>query len=324
MALCTHNGARHIEEQLRSILAQSLLPAQIVVSDDASSDATVSIVESIWRATRVESRDGDISFSILRNSTALGVTANFAQALEACTGDLIALCDQDDLWHVDRLQIATERFTSSPRLSLLGADARLIDDGGAPLGYSLFDALDLSAKEKSAMHGGYGFQALLRRNLVTGATALLKRELLVVARPFPESWVHDEWLAVLAAATGSVDLLETELIDYRQHATNQIGVRKRGLIGKFRRIIEPRSDRYQYLLRRARALLERLEDLGGAVPAAYVAQARGKVEHLEFREALPAARLLRILPVLHEALTGRYNSYSRGLGDIVRDLLQGH
>lgn len=177
-------------------------------------------------------------------------------------------------------------------------------------------------REKSEFHSGHGFEALLRRNLVTGATLMVRRALVSRARPFPDPWVHDEWLAVIAAATGSTDLLEDELIDYRQHAANQIGAIRRNAVGKFRRILEPRGDRYFYLGLRARVLVERLRLLGDAVPPDLVAEAAGKVAHLDTRESLRANRLLRIVPVLREAATGRYSRYSRGLGDVLRDLLQ--
>jgi glycosyltransferase involved in cell wall biosynthesis len=319
VALCTHNGAAHLEEQLRSILEQSVLPDEVVISDDASSDSTLAIAQAIFddhpRALRPR-------LVILNNPEPLGVTRNFEQALLACSSDLIALCDQDDVWHRDRLRVALGRFEQSPTLELLHSDARLVDEQGAALGHSLFQALEIGQAERDAIHSGDAFAALLRRNLVTGATVMVRRELVHRAAPFPSPWVHDEWLAVITATTGVIDLSEQQLIDYRQHGANQIGVSKLGLRGKFGRLFEFRNDRNDYLLDRAQVLLGRLQELGAAVSPRDLELARGKVEHHRVRAALPARRLKRWAPVLKEVATGRYSRFSRGWADVVRDLVQ--
>jgi hypothetical protein len=127
---------------------------------------------------------------------------------------------------------------------------------------------------------------------------------------------------MVASATGQLDYLPEALIDYRQHGKNQIGVRKLNLRGKIRRVLEPRNDRNSYLLERAQVLLTRLEMLGDRVPAITLELARGKVVHHQVRAALSNRRWQRLIPVLREATTGRYSRYSRGMADILRDLLQ--
>lgn len=319
VALCTHNGAAFLEQQLRSIAGQSVPPFEIVVSDDASTDDTTTIVERF--AASVEGR---IDVVLLRNATALGVTANFEQALRRCTGELIALCDQDDVWHPDRLERMTAAFESpsaSPSLALVSADARLVDAAGMPLGHSLFEALELGADELAALNDGHALDALLRRNLVTGATTVIRRSLLDLTLPFPAPWVHDEWLAVVAAALRDVAALPVSLTDYRQHGSNQIGVQLRGFRAKFARLTEPRGDRNDYLLERAVVLRNHLVGQPG-LSTAVRTKLDGKVAHQRARAALSGHRIRRVIPVLREAGTGRYSLYSRGRLDIIRDLIQ--
>jgi glycosyltransferase involved in cell wall biosynthesis len=318
VALASRNGAPFIAEQLRSIFAQSVLPEEIVVSDDASTDETVSIVEAVFAefaATPVRTR-------IIRNETPLGVRENFEQAMRACSGDLISLCDQDDVWHPIRVERVTARFRGAPELLLLHSDARLVDATGGLLGYTLFEALGISAADITSIHEERAFSALMRRNLVTGATVVFRRGLLARALPVPAPWMHDEWLAVIAAAVGRVDVIEAPLIDYRQHSTNEIGVRKLNLRGKVGRILEPRGGRNSYLVERSRVLLARLNRLGTVVPDPVMTAAEAKFLHLRARDELPDSRTGRFLPVLKETLTGRYGNYSRGVGDIARDLAQ--
>jgi glycosyltransferase involved in cell wall biosynthesis len=318
VALCTHNGARFVRRQLESILGGELLPDEIVVSDDASTDDTVGIV----RAMADDLAAAGVTLLVLENSPALGVATNFERALRACGGELLALCDQDDVWHPDRLRVAVGHFDRRPELLLLHSDARLVDGEGAPLGLTLFDGLGITAQEREAIHAGRGFDALLRRNLVTGATTMIRRELRDIAAPFPAPWVHDEWLAVIAAALGGHDCVDDELIDYRQHGANQIGVRKLTPVGRVRRLLEPRDGRNDYLAERARVLLVRLTALGDRVSPDVLASARAKAEHQAARARLGRSRLLRPGRVLAEAATGRYALYSRGRLDIARDLLQ--
>lgn len=320
VALCTHNGAEFIEAQLRSILAQSVLPIQIVISDDASQDETLSVVHGVFGTDDVEALG--ITVTVLNHVKNVGVTSNFERALLACTGDLVALCDQDDIWHPDRLESAQRRFEDASELLLLHSDARLVDRNGAPLGYSLFDALDLTDEERAAITGGRGLEALLKRNLITGATTMIRRTLVDRATPFPKPWVHDEWLGIVAAATGRIDLLPEQLIDYRQHGANQIGVRRLGIRGKIGRIFEPRGGRNLYLASRAAVMASRLALLGDLVPERIMELADGKLHHLKVRAELPDRRLGRLAPVLREIRTGRYSRFSRGRGDILRDLLQ--
>lgn len=315
VALCTHNGARFVEEQVRSILAQTLQPAEIVLSDDASTDATVALVVALVDPSPVALR-------VLVNDPPLGVTKNFEQAMRACTGSLIALSDQDDVWHPERLEQTAAQFSASPSLLLVGSDARLIDSTGLPLQSSLFETLGVGGPEITAIAGEDSFATLLKRNIVTGATTVVRRELVEAAVPFPTSWVHDEWLAAIAAAIGRLELSPALLVDYRQHGANQIGVRRLSLAGKVRRTLEPRSGRNARLEARSRDILERLESWGATVSPAVIEGARGKLGHERLRNSLPANRLRRIRPVLREARTGGYTLYGNGCQDILRDLVQ--
>jgi glycosyltransferase involved in cell wall biosynthesis len=316
VALCTHNGERFLSAQLESILNQTLLPDEIVLSDDASTDDTVAIAEAI-AATHP-----GVRLRVLRNARPLGVTKNFEQAVLATEGELIVLSDQDDLWYPNRIEKAAAEFARRPGLLLLHGDARLVDADGEPLGSDLFAALEATPWELGSIVAGRAIDVFLRRNLALGAATMFRRSLLEPAAPFDAGWVHDEWLAVIAAATGegTVDFVPEPLIDYRQHGANQIGVRKLSFRGKLRRLMQPRRERNRRLLAAFEHLAARLEQLG--VAPEIVAAAREKVEHERVRNALPAARILRVVPVMREVRTGRYRTKGRGAPDVLRDLVQ--
>ena len=322
VALCTHNGAAFVTEQLLSILNQSRPPAEIVVSDDNSTDDTLAVIDRVGTAWRADHPAVTVAVRILRNPVALGVTANFEQAIAACTGDLIALSDQDDVWHADRLAKIVAVFERRPQLALLHTDARLVDSDGHPLGVTLLNTLRVSSADRYAVHSGSAIDALLRRNIVTGATLVLRRDLAARARPFPAEWVHDEWLAIVAAATGTVDLLEEPLVDYRQHDGNQIGASSLDAAGRLGRLTAPRTARNARLLARARVLQERSVALRPRPSADVLGRINAKLAHERMRSGLPASRLRRLPPVFRAWSAGDYSRFGLGLPDVLRDLTQ--
>lgn len=311
--MATYNGARYLAGQLQSILAGTMLPDEIVISDDGSSDETLEIVRQIASASPVP-------ITLLTPAERRGPSGNFERALEATTGQIIALCDQDDLWHVDRLERAVEAFRGRGAL-LQHADARLVDRDGAPLGSTLLTTLSVSSAERAALASGRAFAALLRRNLVTGATVILDRNLLPLALPVPPGWLHDEWLAIVAAAHDSTQLLPQAVIDYRQHGANEVGVTRRTPRVIVRRFTESRKPRVDRLLMRAESLESRAVE--GRLPATKVEAIRAKAQFERTRAAYPARRIGRILPVIAGLTSGNYRRFaSQGKWDALRDLVQ--
>lgn len=322
VALCTHNGTRFIGEQIRSICLQTLPPGEIVLSDDASTDNGVEVARATLRECERAKPGLSIDLRIIENSPPLRVTKNFEQAALACKGDLISLSDQDDVWHPNRLARIVAEFERRPELLLLHTDARLVGPGRQHLGGSLFHALEVQPFELDWIHGGRAFDVFLRRNLVTGATTVFRRSLLAHAAPFPVEWLHDEWLAIIAAAVGRVDVLEDELIDYRQHESNQIGAQRDSFRRKVQKALASRGDTHVKRAIKAELLLARLVALGDLVAAETIAKVRDKLEHQRFRAALPPRRVTRVVPVIREALKGRYQKFGRGVRGVVRDLFE--
>jgi glycosyltransferase involved in cell wall biosynthesis len=322
VALCTYNGARYIRAQLESILSQQVPDLEIVVSDDGSSDGTVDVVRDVQGQAHQSSAARGPRIRVIENETPLGIAANFEQAIAACSRGVIALSDQDDIWHPGRLKALVDRIEADDAIALLHSNARMVDENGGLLGYRLSDAIHFTESEVALVHSGNGFDVLLRRNVVTGATSVIRSELASRAFPTPEGWLHDEWLAIMAAVTARFDFLDIDSIDYRQHGNNQIGQLRPDLAHNLRRLKEPRTARNRRLLARASGLSERVRDLADAVPPRYVELVEGKLAHERVRSTLPARRLPRLLPVVREARKGGYVRFGLGWADILRDLVQ--
>jgi glycosyltransferase involved in cell wall biosynthesis len=317
IVMCTYNGAAYLQQQLDSLLAQTCLPDEIVMSDDGSTDAS----QPILQAFAERARGLGIAVQLWSNPNNLGYVENFSKALQQATGDVLFLCDQDDVWRPDKLALMVARFDSDPKLLLLHSDARLVDAQGDSLQCSLFDALRLTSDEKQAIHDGRAFDIVLRRSFVTGATAALRRELVEMALPVARDWIHDEWLTAVAAAFGLVDFIDEPLIDYRQHDANQIGMRRRTLMMKWHDLLLSRG---QMLIAEARRW-QRLEDFLGQAGgnSNLAAQARHRRTHFEQRVAIGRLpRYRRLLPILREARAGSYRRYGTGGRSMLRDLLR--
>ncbi len=316
VALCTYNGEAFVGDQLRSILDQETPALEVVISDDGSTDGTLAIIDDVTKGY-----PGPTDIRLTHTTRVGGVTQNFDRAIGACRGDVVALCDQDDVWEPRKLSVLGQQFVDAPPHRLVFSNASLIDETGTRLPGTLHDSLRLGRRERTELRAGRAFDLLIRRNVVTGAVAAFSRDLYADAAPFPPSWVHDEWLAIIASAIGEVVLVDETLVHYRLHSANQIGISDPGVASRIGRMLGKRGDRYSRLKTRADDLVRGLERL--STPGPLLALAQRKLAFEEARAAYPKARLSRITPIVRECARGSYSHLSsqRRL-DMIRDLLQ--
>lgn len=311
VALCTCQGASFIDAQLESIATQSRLPDELVVVDDASDDATPALVEAF-------ARRAPFPVHLERNATRLGVAANFTRAIGRCTGELIATCDQDDVWHPDRLARAESAF-GSPEVLVAFSDADLVDAEVNSLGRTLWHSVDFTTADRTAFARGDALAVLLGKLVVTGATMTVRAEFARAALPPAEGWIHDEWLAVMAALSGTLVPIADPLVRYRQHAGNQIGAGRsdvaalaaRGLAGG-------RRERVRAQLAKWEALRARVP---GSVAPEKLAQLDARIDHLRVRAELASGLVPRLRTVLGEWRGGGYATGARGNWSALQDLL---
>ena len=248
---------------------------------------------------------------------------NFEKAIGLSEGDVIILSDQDDVWMPDRLQKIEQYLLAHPEMDAVFSDAELVDKELHPYAYTLWDSIEFNERERSMVASGNAFDVLLRRNVVTGATLAFRGHVKARVLPIPGEWVHDEWLAMIIAATGRLGFLPERLIRYRQHGANQIGARKLGLLEKFRLLFTRRADFHRNLYLKTRLLRVRLAELATATTASHLTQELDrKLDHLAVRTRLPGPRFLRLGLVTKELVRGRYFRYSSGWKSVVRDLLE--
>src|SRR2546423_1214622 len=140
--MCAYNGAAYLPAQLASIAAQTRLPDELVICDDRSTDATQELLNDFAARAPIPVR-------VYTNERNLGSRKNFARAIELCAGDLVALCDQDDVWHTDKLRRMEAALAAQPEVGLVFTNAEIVDDETRPLGYQLWDCVHFTpAKQR--------------------------------------------------------------------------------------------------------------------------------------------------------------------------------
>jgi len=319
VALATYNGERFIREQLESILAQSLPPAEIVVRDDCSTDNTLGVVREVLSTRRLAALG--VELRIVVNDKNVGPSKNFWLAIQGCSHELIALSDQDDVWMENKLEVLAAILESDPAALLVHSDAELIDSSGAALGMTLSEGLGMSEWETNHLVSGRSLPAIIRRNLVTGATAMVKRELANLAMDESTVDLHDGRLAIVASSLDGLRFCPQQLIGYRQHESNEIGGTPLSLVDTAVALSKSWIELSQVLERRNRELEELLAKLGGRISPANSQIIEDRIAHNVWRMGLPRSRVFRVWPVLWGVMRQRYKRFGRQPHDVMRDLL---
>ena len=313
VALCTYNGGPFLQPQLDSLLAQTHRPHEVVAFDDGSTDDTVATLRRFA---------ADAPFPVHVHATAdrLGPAQNFARAIAACAGDVIATCDQDDVWRADKLARQAAEFERRTDLGFTFSDADAIGSDGRPLGYRLWDGVAFTPPLRALFAGGRGFDVLVRYNVVTGATLAFAARLRPLVLPVAAGWMHDGWVALLAAAVAPAVAIAEPLVGYRQHTDQAQGVPPRTLARQLKLAWTLPRDQFAKEADAYAAAAERLATWPGVPPHAVVSL-RAKVEHLRTRSAVRLRRRWRVPATAGELLSRRYGRYSLGWKSFAQDVL---
>jgi hypothetical protein len=203
-----------LARQIESIRAQSHEAWTLTISDESSDPARS---DELGRIV-----DGDSRMTILRATQRRGFYFNFEASLAGAPGDarFIALADQDDYWYPEKLETLLSEV-SRPGVALAFADMRVVTPEGEIISNTFWTERESHWEDPVE---------LLLANLVTGAASMFRSELLERVLPFPvvRHLVHDQWIAMCAAGTGSIRFIDTPLHDYVQHGSNVIGAHAPG------------------------------------------------------------------------------------------------
>jgi glycosyltransferase involved in cell wall biosynthesis len=216
VCMAAYNGERYIEAQLKSIVRQLKDDDEVVIVDDCSRDATCKRIVEL----------NDVRIRLLRHAKNLGVVRTFEDALRSATGDILFLCDDDDLWAESKVERFLEEFDKDANAQIVISRARLIDEAGAYL-----------ADGRWNREGKFvaGFWRNVMMNHYQGSAMALRASLLGQVLPLPDrcSFMHDAWIGTRNAWLGGKTVfIDDDLLLYRRHAQN--ATRPKSLLQKIR------------------------------------------------------------------------------------------
>lgn len=201
IAMCSYNGEIFIKEQLNSILDQTYKNIELIIVDDCSKDETIKIIEEYLKK--------DNRIKLYKNEINLGFVKNFEKAISLCTGDYIALADQDDIWKKNKLEVFVSEIKDN---MLIYSDAILIDKESKETGKQLI-------RPEGNLVSGKCNKAFIYYNCVSGNTLMFKKELVKHILPIPEKITfHDIWIAFIASTIGEITFTKESYTYYRRYS----------------------------------------------------------------------------------------------------------
>ena len=207
IVLAAYNGEPYLPQQLNSLFLQTYSNIEIVVLDDCSTDRTPEICA---RFAAMHS-----NMKVYQNEANLGYIKNFEKAIGLANGQYIALCDQDDIWHPDKIQTLMQYVTGA---SIVYCDSELIDEEGRSLNKNISDIKNLRDYNSPI--------PFIIANCALGHTMIMEKRFALSAMPFPSEFPHDWWLAFFASFNNGLKYIDKPLVQYRQHSLNIVGAVK--------------------------------------------------------------------------------------------------
>lgn len=301
--VCTYNGSAFIVEQLESILKQTKRVTRISIYDDRSSDDTVPRIREFVARRPL---DEQYLFTIKINSTNLGYAHNFTNAIVNSTEDVLFLCDQDDLWEPEKVEVFLKLFQQYAP-DMVFSDGLLIDRAGQKINRMTVLASYGLTKHRIAHFRENAFDLLIKQNYINGAAAAIRRAAAQKALPLPCEMPHDYWLALWCSLHNGIVATEQTLYRYRQHQGNVIGTGSRNplyiLLGIWRQPTVPRERE----LRIWTAVSDRIFCLPHRKETEFT---RRKLTWLSRLLSAERKSLSRGILILVSALNGNYRKYS--------------
>jgi len=233
--LTTYNGEKYLAAQLDSLLAQTYTNFTVWAQDDASTDTTWDILEEY------KARFPD-KFHLTRRTTNSGSSkANFLDLITTVRDDYLMLCDQDDIWLPNKIEITMAKMKAMEKLHpntplLVHTDLQVVDEQ--------LNVISPSFKQHTKRnYNRMAFHQVLNLNNVTGCTAMYNLALAnLLASPPTHCVMHDWWLQLVAVAFGKVGHINDATVLYRQHGQNVCGAKDvRKLSYKLNRLMNGRE-----------------------------------------------------------------------------------
>ncbi|MCH5296587.1 MAG: glycosyltransferase [Ruminococcus sp.] len=260
VAMATYNGATFIEKQLNSILTQTVVPDEIVISDDGSKDTTLEIVEKAQKA-------GGHQIIVITDNPRHGIGGNFEWAITHTTGDYIFICGQDDIWLPEKVEHVISSFLRYPNAEMICHELNLVDSNDIPIknrtAYSIFRNLSDNIERCEKAERNQFLEAAISSPLISGTAICISSELVKKCMPIPVDSAEDQWLQFCAVADDKCYYLNEILTSHRMHdsASNSVGMKLHKRVRKVANKIRTASKDSGQLVKFSDAVINYLDTL---------------------------------------------------------------
>jgi glycosyltransferase involved in cell wall biosynthesis len=316
IAMAVYNGARFLPAMLESLAAQTLLPDELVICDNCSSDDSRALVEDF-------ARRAPFAVKLYVNEHNLGPDANFERAFSLCTRDIIFPADCDDFWQPHKLEAMAARFAESEEVGLVMCDRELVDEKLRPLRRTWCEEVGCGPQVHRRIARGR-LDALLRTQL-GGNVMAFRACFLPLILPIEEPWYvgYDHWVAMLVGSVARVAFVAKPLVLFRLHP-NQAS-QKMTLLNPAEHLRRRITNRpvARYLLLAPLILKRLLVSEHFPAPPFKLTQIAQWATHSTARMALPRAFVPRLAAIAIELASFRYHRYSNGFRSAIKDALLG-
>jgi glycosyltransferase involved in cell wall biosynthesis len=297
IAMATFNGAKYLQEQLDSFLAQTRLPDELIVCDDGSDDDTLAILRAFQKTA-------PFHVEISENQTILGCTKNFEKAASLCTGDLIFFSDQDDVWFKNKLEVMIQFMENHPQVMVAVNDAEIVDEkllpGCCMVFRSKMKGLFLPVPDYALPYDTWLNRLALRldcREFVNEPLQYYRRH-------------RDNTSAWIVNSTRKIKRFDMAFLKAKDDTRHRCKQRILGLEALKNRIIESNSP-----------IIERLEKNGRIDNC--IVQLNAEIETVRLRLALLERPLwCRGGPAVAMLFSGRYKKYFSGWPSFFKDIVR--
>lgn len=217
VCMATYNGAEFVVRQLDTVLKQLGPDDEVIVVDDRSKDNTVQLIKDTY-GSRVQ---------VTVNDQNVGAIKSFEKAISLAQGDILFLCDQDDLWEDEKVKTVLKAFEEQGA-ELVLHDAYVVD--------GKLDIIHPSWNDYNHNNINQGIVGNILKNAYTGAFMAFKREIVPLILPFPASIeMHDQWIALVCMMKKKqVVFINRPLMKYVRHGGNVTGMKKRSLTAQLK------------------------------------------------------------------------------------------
>lgn len=221
IVMTTYNGIEYIEAQLESIRFQTYAVEEVLIFDDCSTDNTFEFIQGYIQAHNLK------YWHLYRNKMNLGFNENFREALFVSKGDIVFLCDQDDIWLDNKVKELVGLFENNEEAMVIASDFVLIDNQGNRIdnqySRSHYGMMEMQT-EKNAL-SRVDFYNLLKRNFAQGCTMAVKKAIIIRLKEDGYHKLEHDWsLSLLASMDNGCYFFNKPLIEYRIHGNNTIGL----------------------------------------------------------------------------------------------------